>query len=602
MKGTVVSTWIKTCRKLYGDEITNKSLIDAGFSSNVMFSPLANVEDQNVINFVTNISKNANEKYDVVWGEIGYDNISAFNSGYPAFFRPDNAFKFLSSMNDVHQIVIKRFPGAKPPILDMVSLGGKKALLTYKSKRGMFEYFLGLIKGCADYYGEKIEVEEVRRTSSELEIKMTFEYDTVVLKKFRLNKLMSFGFIKSISAKIALTNTLILLLIYFIFGEYSNTLMFDNSLIPIAIAGVSTFFASFLLTRPLKYMIKDIDNIKEHDFSVRTKISTKDTYDNIFRGINEFKDIIGKDFVGFNNTGAEMITFSNDLSEIAADMSMTSDDIAAIVEQFALAAQSQAAETEKSISLLSDNITSVKQIAIEETENKKSLEASVKSIETSFLSVENTANQINDVLDQFKTVKKNGENIKIDADKLTDIVAMVSSISKQTNILALNASIEATRAGDAGKGFAVVAKEVKKLSEETSQAVNRIDEGLIQFKDKLTNLVDDIDTQYFVLDRENTKLSSAVDESNQAKGNIQNVASNMLETTKKLGQETESITKVFDNIESLGAIAEENAASSEEISSNVTSYTSQIKDLTTNIDDFRKLSEEFTEELSSYKI
>lgn len=602
MKGTVVSTWIKTCRKLYGDGITNESLNKAGFNSDVMFSPLANVKDQDVKNFISNISRNMNKSYDDVWGEIGFDNISTFSKGYPAFFRPKNAFKFLSSMNDVHQVVIKRFAGAKPPILDIVSLGGKKASLTYRSNRAMFTYFLGLIRGCADYYGEKIEIKEIRKTSSELEVELLFEYDTIVHKKFRFNKLMSLGFIKSISFKIALANSLILLLAFNVFGKYVGVLNFENSALISIIAGVSTFFVSLLLSRPLRYMNKEIDSIKNHDFSMRTKISTKDTYDHVFEGMNDFKDVIVKDFVGFNNMGAEMITFSNDLSKIAVDMSMTSDEIAAVVEQFALAAQNQAAETEKSISLLSHNISSVNKIAEEETANKTSLEESVKSIETSFESVESTAKEINNILAQFKTVKENGENIKTNAEKLTNIVGIVSSISNQTNILALNASIEASRAGEAGKGFAVVAKEVRKLSEETSKAVNQINEGLVYFKDELTNLVGDIDTQYFVLDKENTKLSCAVDESNLAKNTIQNVAVSMMKTTEELGKETEAITNVFDNIESLGAIAEENAASAEEISSNVTSYTVQIKDLTTHIDDFRELSKEFTEELGRYKI
>lgn len=141
MKGTVVSTWIRTCRKLYGEQTTNNALKTVNYPEDVLFSPLDDVEDQKVIGFITNVAKEEHKSYDEVWGEIGYDNISAFHNGYPAFFRPKNAFKFLSSMNNVHQIVIKKFAGAKPPILDMVALENHKATLTYRSKRGMFPYF-----------------------------------------------------------------------------------------------------------------------------------------------------------------------------------------------------------------------------------------------------------------------------------------------------------------------------------------------------------------------------------------------------------------------------------------------------------------------------
>jgi methyl-accepting chemotaxis protein len=602
MKGTVVNTWIKTCRKVYGEGPVNDSLRSVGLDETVVFSPLVEVGDSQVFAFVKKIASLTNTDYEKVWYVIGLDNIITFSESYPAFFRHENAYKFLSSMNNVHQIVRKRFQGATPPILDMSSLGGNKASFIYRSSRGMFPYFLGLLEGVSQHFNEKIIIKEVSRTKTELELELTFEYETLMAKEFSINKLLSFGFIKSISAKIALGTAILLAIVTIPLSLLSEIIPISVALGGILITFCLTYISSKIMMRPLEYIQKEINNLQQHSFNKQTKIVSKDQYDSIFENLDNFKNILSKDFVGFNNMGDEMNTFSAELNQIAGKMSNTSDDIANIVEQVAQVAQHQAEETENSIYLLNSNIKGINEIAKEETSNKIELESSVNKIESSFVHVKNTATEINEVLIQFKSVKENGLNLKESAYKLTNIVSLVSAVSTQTNLLALNASIEAARAGEAGKGFAVVAEEVRKLSEETQDAVEKINEGLSHFTKEITSLVGNIDDQYKVLENENSQLSEAVNQSNDSKITIQEVAKKMMKTSEKLERETKSISKVFENMEALAAIAEENSASAEEVSSNVTTYTEQIKTLTKSIQDFKELTEEFSQELKVYQI
>ena len=86
-------------------------------------------------------------------------------------------------------------------------------------------------------------------------------------------------------------------------------------------------------------------------------------------------------------------------------------------------------------------------------------------------------------------VKEKGQNLERKANDITNIVSLVSGISDQTNLLALNASIEAARAGEQGRGFAVVAEEVRKLAEQSQQAVKDINDNLSHFANEINPLV-----------------------------------------------------------------------------------------------------------------
>lgn len=603
MKGTVVSTWIKTCRKLVGDEPVEKALVYAGLPSNVTFSPLDDVPDDVVFKLFGELAKSQGKSAGDLWRAIGFDNIKTFSENYPGFFRRENAYQFLKSMNDLHMIVMKRFSGAKPPVLDMNITGSKTATITYRSKRGMFDYFQGLLDGVENFFGETITKSEVSRESGEMVMALTFEYQLEDKRNYRINRIFSFGIFNSIAPKLALSTTLFVATIGIgLTLALPDLFTMAGTLILAVVTALVSYTMSKLLNRPLMLLMQNIGDMQQKQFHKDYIISSKDHFSELFRQIGAFKESLKVDFQGYNGIVDEMMTFSTELEAIARNMSFTSQEIGDVVEQLAIAATNQAQETESSIYVLNDNIEQVKVIAKEENANKDELEISVGKIESSFANVERTAKEINSVLHKFAQVKENGMQLKVSADNITEIVSLVAAISKQTNLLALNASIEAARAGEAGKGFAVVAEEVRKLSEETDEAVLKINTSLNQFVHEIESMVEDVDTQYNVLDGENAKLAEAVDESSVAKSTIQEVANKMVITSQRLEQETEAISKVFTNMESLAAIAEENSASAEQVSANVTTYTEQIQGLSSKVAQFKEITEGFKDDLSAYKI
>lgn len=597
MKGTVVSTWVESCRKLFGESVINDALKVNGLTNEHIFTPFEDVKDSVALGIVDHVGKAVGKSHKEIWFTMGEENIKTFSKAYPGFFRNDSAYQFLKSMNDVHVIVMKRFKGAVPPGLDVVPLNARSIKFTYRSKRGMEDYLAGLISGISKYFKEEIIVEVSEKRDFETDFILTFEKDIQYVKKFKLNQLLSFGVIKSSSIKTALLSTILFAIVAILCSiGILNTIFMSVTVF------IASILSNTLIHRPRKLIAKELQKLSERNFVESIHIKSKDEYEEMMNIVDDIKKNVQKDFIGFNAIVDELYTFNGSIANIAGTMKGTSNDIANVLEQVAEAAITQAEDTEKAITVLDGSIHNVTQVSDDGQNNKAQIEKAVVGIEESFHNVQLTASQINEVLEQFKDIRQRGNDLKLNANDITQIVLIVSSIAKQINLLALNASIEAARAGEAGRGFTVVAEEVRKLSEETNNAVNQINESLTGFIASINQVVEDIDTQYVVLEQENTKLNDAVLTSSKTNKRLKVVSDLMINNSQDLKVEADNITNLFDGIQGLAAIAEENSASTQEASSNVSVYVEQIYELTKQIEIFDGMITNFQEDLSNYII
>lgn len=602
MKGTIIATWMRTCRKLFGDASIDSAMDAVGWGASKIFTPIENVDDSEVKQVMQKISEDNNIEIKKLWNDIGLDNINSFYEVFPAFFEHDNLYSFLKSMFDVHVVMTKKFPGAKPPIVHIEPISDKEAYFTYSSERGMFDYFLGMLKGASNHFKENIKVDETERTENFLKLKLTFEKNIYYKKTYLLNKILSFGFIKNIGVKVGIFTFVLATAALIPVIGVNNA----SSIIKLITAGIISAAASFIGTSVLMMpnnSIKDsINKIINNEYMEESDIVTKDFFEDLYKLIRKHKQVVSADFVGFKGVTDEMNTFVSGINEISNTMDNTSQEISGVVEQVADTAVTQAENTESAVTILNGNIENLKKIVESENENKQELETAIDKINNSYENVEGTSNNILKTLEKFQEVKDKGVKLQNQANDITNIVSIVSGISEQTNLLALNASIEAARAGEQGRGFAVVAEEVRKLAEQSKNSVEEINSNIVQFAEEIKKLVDKIESQYDVLQGETKSLENVKNISYEATKSVKTVASSMIETINQLSREADSIATIYENIESLAASAEENSASSEEVSANVSSYTNEIKKLVENISQFKNITESFKIELSKYRI
>ncbi|WP_160670213.1 heme NO-binding domain-containing protein [Clostridium sp. C8-1-8] len=595
MKGTVVSTWLKTCRRLYGDDVVDSAMTKVSWDSNKIFTPLENVDDKVIGNVIRYIAEVRQMEIGRLWHILGENNIDTFYNDYPAFFRKLNLYTFLKAMNDVHAVIMRKFAGAKPPAFQLEPVSKNQAIFVYNSPRGMFDYFQGLLIGSAKRFGEEITIEEVARTETSLSLKLTFQYEIINRKKFRINKILSLGFIRNIGIKSAIPTFVVTAILGVILAGTINGLILAG-----VASVISALFTSIMLS-PRKVIINELNAMAERKYS-NFQLESKDMFEDIFNSIVGVKNMWSQDLTSFNSVTDEMNVFSKNMFDITESMKFTTDEISGFSGQVADMATEQDINTEKLVTQINNNIEEINSLVSSENKNKAELDKAVLKIGDSYEHVEKSSRNIEESLKSFMGVKDSGRRLQEKALDITSIVSIVSGISEQTNLLALNASIEAARAGEQGRGFAVVAESIRKLAEQSKDAVGEINSNLDTFAKDINVLVDNIDDQYKILETETSSLRDVKDISFEAKNSIQEVSQAINTSIEALNREADSIQEMFKSIDSLAAIAVENAAASETVSASIDDYKKEIDKTIESIRKIEGIIDVFKKELAKYNI
>lgn len=593
MKGTVVKIWINTLSKIYNQNEIYNIIQSVGIDTKRAISPLENIDDDVVDKMMNLIADKYSITKSQLWKILGKDNIGSFYNMYPIFFEKSNMFSFLCSLNNIHKVVRKRISGSNPPILDINIISKNEATLTYKSKRNMFDYLLGLLEGTREHFGENTKIEEVSKEDGKLILKLIFDYELIRHKNYNINKILSFGFIKKQGVKLFVLVSLLSLISSIFIKE------------PFAISILSAIYAligNYILSRPIEDIHKEILYLKDKNYISLTKVNSNDEYNLIFDEIVNHKEKFAEEFVELMSMTGEMNAFSNELMEISKVMENTSMDMASYVGGLYEKSLEQSDYTTKNAQMLTEDVEKIIKLSREEIQNKIEVEKAIQTASESFIKLNDTTKNLELMMNTFESLKDNSKRLKIKGKEIEDIASFVSDISYQTNLLALNASIEAARAGEYGKGFSVVAEEVRELAQKSDDAATKIKNNIFNFLNDIDEIVSNIYEQNDILNSGTDTIKKSVENTTHSNRQIENIATKMAISADELEKQANNLKIVLENMNILSNTAIENADLAKSTSENVNNYSKQIEKLTQGINNFKSLTSEFDKILLTYKL
>lgn len=233
------------------------------------------------------------------------------------------------------------------------------------------------------------------------------------------------------------------------------------------------------------------------------------------------------------------------------------------ISKIKLSAQKQTAQTERIATASEEMSQTIVGISKNATTASEKAGQAVTVAEEGKKAMDDTVKRVSSVADATLELKTAISNLDARINEIGEVVEFIKDVADQTNLLALNAAIEAARAGEHGRGFAVVADEVRKLAERTMKATKDIEETLSRIKDESG--------------RTTSTMKASIQEVEAAKGQIEG-----LKTT--FDNIVQSVEKTSDEIAMIATAVEEQSAASEDITRSVEDIVALAKSIDKDTD------------------
>jgi len=370
----------------------------------------------------------------------------------------------------------------------------------------------------------------------------------------------------------------------------------------IIIAFLIALFLAFNIHKAISTAIGVLEKAAGGDLTGNVNIKRKDEFGVLATSINSMianmKVLLNK----VDHISTLVQSSSDNVNSTSELLVYSSDEICNAISEIESGTSSQAIEAERCLEQmagLSDKINT--------------LTTNTSAIETISHDTKVFAGQGIDIIDKLNKRSKDTQEVtqaviegigklNDETNTIENIVEVISSISDQTSLLSLNASIEAARAGESGKGFAVVADEIRKLADESMQAVSRISDIITRINTQTELTVETARRAEQIVGAQQDALVTTINLFNTINKHIEDLADNLDDITRGIEQMSIAKDETLSAIQSISDVSDRAAASTSQVSSTIVNQMDAVKNLNDDAETLNNNSRDLMDAVTQFKL
>lgn len=374
------------------------------------------------------------------------------------------------------------------------------------------------------------------------------------------------------------------------------------SIAAIIIAFIIARFLALSMHRAIRHIVAVLEKAANGDLTGRVSMRRKDEFGILGHSINSMISHMKILLNQVNQTSSLVESSSDDVAQTSKLLVTSSDEICKAIADIETGASAQAGEAEKCLQQMAGL-----------SEKFNILSSNTSAIETISHDTKSYVTQGIDIIDKLNSRSKDTQEItnaiiegitKLNDESKTieGIVDVISSISDQTSLLSLNASIEAARAGDSGKGFAVVADEIRKLADESMHAVGGISDIITRINHQTELTAETAKQAGQIVGSQQEALETTVKLFHSINQHVEDLTSNLDNISRGIDQMSAAKDQTLSAIQSISDVSDQSASATTEVSATILDQLEAVKHLNDNADTLNHNSKDLLEAVSQFKL
>ncbi|QPA60479.1 methyl-accepting chemotaxis protein [Lysinibacillus sphaericus] len=357
------------------------------------------------------------------------------------------------------------------------------------------------------------------------------------------------------------------------------------------------------ISRPIITLTERLQQMTNGDLSgPPLKIQSKDEVGQLMAATNTMADILNRLLQHIQTVSNDVATQSEDLLQSTTEVKTGTEQIVNTMTEIAGGTEELASHTTAIATSMNDfagKVTAVHQSNKDVQHYSQDVKALAKEgrdfMSSSTKQMGAIQRIVKDAVDQVDGLSKQTQEI-------SKLVTVIQSIASQTNLLALNAAIEAARAGEQGKGFAVVADEVRKLAEQVSFSVGDITNIVRNIQDDSNRVTASLEQGYGEVEKGTRQITTTNATFHHIADAIEAIATNIEQTSSELDDVVHNTDTINKSVDEMAAISEQSAAGIQETSATIEQAASSMEEIKHSSEYLAEMAEQLNSLIRRFKL